>query len=74
MNYDIDLYAKTDGLPPMGKLRDSKGRVVQQEFPHKKKKGKRKPESTADIDIEGEEERIDPSGEKPSGKIVDIII
>jgi hypothetical protein len=74
MSNDFSLYAKMDGLPPTEKLRDSKGKVVREELPPQKRKGKRKQEVTADIDAEEEEGTIDSSEEKHSGKIVDIII
>jgi hypothetical protein len=74
MSNDIGLYAKMDGLPPTEKLRDSKGRVIREELPPKKRQGKRKQEVTAGIDTEEEEGAVDSSEEKHSGKIVDIII
>jgi hypothetical protein len=74
MSSDIGFYAKMDGLPPTEKLRDSKGRVLREELPPQKRKGKRKQEVTADIDAEEEDGAIDSSEEKSSGKIVDIII
>jgi len=74
MSNDFSLYAKMDGLPPTEKLRDSKGRVVREELPPKKRERKRKQEVTTDIDAEEEEKTIDSSDEKHSGKIVDIII
>ena len=74
MSHDIRLYAKMDGLPPLEKMRDSKGRVVRQESPFKKKEGKRKQELTADINTEEEEGAIEFPEEKRSGKIVDIVI
>jgi hypothetical protein len=74
MSSDFNLYAKMDGLPPTEKLRDSKGRVVREELPPPKKKGKRKQEGNADIDAEEKEGTIDSPEEKHSGKIVDIII
>jgi hypothetical protein len=76
MTDDIRFYAKLDGLPPAEKLRDSKGRVVREEFPPKKREGKRKEEATTDTDIDTQKEEgtVDSSEERQSGKIVDIVI
>jgi len=74
MSNGITFYAKMDGLPPTEKLRDSKGRIVPEELPRKKREAKRKQEVIAEIEPEEEEGAINSSEEKHSGKIVDIII
>jgi len=71
---DFWFTTKLDRLPPTEKLTDPKERVVRQEIPSKKRRKKGGQEITAEVNQDKEEGREDSSKDKPSGKIVDIVI
>jgi hypothetical protein len=74
MTDDFWFYTKLDRLSPTEKLTDPKERVVRQEIPSKKKRKKGEQEIPAEVNPKKKEGMDDPSKDKPSGKIVDIVI
>jgi len=74
MTDDFWFTTKLDRLPPTEKLTDPKERVVRREIPSKKKGKKGEQEIPVEVNQEKEEGTEDSSKDKPSGKIVDIVI
>jgi hypothetical protein len=74
MSDGIGIYTKLDRLAPAEKMKDSREKMALQENSSKRKGRKSEPEEKADDDPEKEETSSDPSQERRSGKILDVVI
>lgn len=72
MSDDIGITRPLDHLLPAEKMRDSKKGPLHQEIPRKKKEHGET--SASDIDQEEGEEVTGSSKDRPSGKVLDIVI
>jgi len=74
MSDNIATDTKLNRLPPMERLRDGKRRMNRQGPDPRKKEEKGERISALDADFEEKEASPESSGERSSGKIVDIVI
>ena len=74
MSDGIGIYTKLDRLAPAEKMKDPKEKIARQENLRKRKGRKSEPEEKADGDPGKEETSSDPSRERRSGKILDVVI
>ena len=74
MSDDIGIYTKLDRLAPAEKMKDPKEKIARQENLRKRKGRKSEPEEKDEDDPKKEETSSDPSQERRSGKILDVVI